>query len=396
MPRLSDQRLAWMVGLLPEHRTHPEVSLGEHFSHRVTALSRFVLARRRVYLDTRYWIFLRDAAMGRARRPIHSELFELLLREVRAGTLVCPVGDSTFFELLRQLDPETRLATARLIDALSLGVTIQNACDRLQTELVGFLVAVTKEQKIPGPPLERVWLKVGHVLGIAQPLFKGIDAAEQLAITKAFFDVMWSVTLEEQLTDTPLPENAPDAHFEDLAARITVATKAHAADVKEWNDVYLAEINGFFDVHREEICAAFAQLHHLDRPNEQPATAADFQQNERVLVNVLTNIFRFGKAGTGLPTAQIVAGVHAIVRWHQQRPFAAHDFFDMYHATAALPYCDLFLTERFLGTALTRPPLDMAKHFGTTVVWEEESALAAIQALRGRSPRPVSDRRTTS
>src|SRR5687768_15504392 len=118
MPRISDARLDSMVGFLAEHRAHPNVSLESYFARRVADLSRLVLPRRRVYLDTRFWIFLRDAALERPRKPIHCDLLALLRTRVASGDVLCPIGDSTFFELLRQADSQTRLATARLIDAL--------------------------------------------------------------------------------------------------------------------------------------------------------------------------------------------------------------------------------------------------------------------------------------
>lgn len=378
MPQISDQRLKSMVGFLPEHRAHPSVSLQEYFSHRVAELARLVLARRRVYLDTRYWIFLRDAAAGRPRKLIHSELLRILRIGVESGVFICPLSDSAFLELLRQSDRETRLATVRLIDELSLGVTIQNALDRLRTELLQFLVSVNKAQGIPGPPIEHVWLKVGHVLGTAVPIFPGVEATEQLAISKAFFDVMWSVTLEEILTDTPLPEDSKDSDFRNIADRTTEESTSHASDMKSFKAVYLAEIRGFFDVHREDLQAAFAQLYEISQPNAPPLLAAEFEPHGRVLVNVFSNIFRSGKAGTSLPMAQIVAGLHAVVRWQRNRDFKASDFYDFHHATAALPYCDVFLTEVFLGTMLTRPPLALDAHFGTKVLWDEADAAEAL------------------
>ena len=122
-------------------------------------------------------------------------------------------------------------------------------------------------------------------------------------------------------------------------------------------------------------------MHALTKPGAKPASVEDFKKDEEVLVNVSSNIFRYRKGGTSLPTAQIVAGVHAIVRWYKERPFKASDFYDIYHATAALPYCDVFLTERFLGNVLSRPPLDLARHFGTVVAWDEEDALRCLRAL---------------
>ena len=218
MPRISDERLhSIAAGLLSRHRKHPEVSFSQHRLNRIAELAGVVLPRKRIYLDTRYWLFLRDAALGRPQKPIHVELLKLLRSGVQSGRLLCPIGDSTFFEILKQADASTRLATADVVDTLSLGVVIQNAADRLQTELVLFLASVIGKQTTPGLPVDRVWMKVGHVLGTPQPVFDGASDVEQLAISKAFFDVMWSVTLGEMLLDTPQPHDVAD---EDLRADV--------------------------------------------------------------------------------------------------------------------------------------------------------------------------------
>src|SRR5688500_947044 len=114
MPRISDERLDSMAGVLPEHRRHPEISLSQHRLNRIAELAGVVLPRKRIYLDTRYWLFLRDADLGRPQKPIHVELLDLLRTGVQSGRLICPIGDSTFFEILKQADADTRLATARL------------------------------------------------------------------------------------------------------------------------------------------------------------------------------------------------------------------------------------------------------------------------------------------
>ncbi|MGE3845115.1 MAG: hypothetical protein AB7I50_26430 [Vicinamibacterales bacterium] len=370
-----------MAGVLPEHRQHPDVSLSQHRLNRIAELTGVVLQRRRIYLDTRYWLFLRDAELGRPRKQVHVDLLDILRAGVQSGQLLCPAGDSTFFELLKQSDADTRLATARLIDTLSLGVVVQNAADRLRMELVRFLANAIKKQVVQGPPVDRVWMKVGHVLGTADPIVDGVSKPEQLAISKAFFDVMWSLTLEEMLLDTPQPHNVADDESRASATRITAACRAEDSTVNSFRALYLAEIRGFFDAHDQELCAALAEIHSATRPNQRPAGPEDFRSDSRLLVNAFTNLFRLGKLGTAVPTAQIVAGLHAAVRWQRQRAFRVEDFYDFYHATAALPYCDVFLTERFLGTLLTRPPLEFSDTFGTTVLWEEAEAVNLLRTL---------------
>lgn len=138
-----------MLPLIEQHRSEPEVSLAGLLGRRKVALAASVLKRRRVYLDTRYWIFLRDAVAGRAQRREHTELLEILRSGVAAGRFICPLNDSTFFELTRQRDTGLLLAAARLMDELSLGVTIQNGLERVRTEVRDFLVQITTNARLP-------------------------------------------------------------------------------------------------------------------------------------------------------------------------------------------------------------------------------------------------------
>ncbi len=352
----SKERLDASVHLILEHRKHADVSLHDHVGFRMAALWRQVRQRQRVYLDTRFWIWLRDAAMGRPRQPAHTALLNLLREKVQSGEVICSLGDGSFTEVLRQSDPETRLATARVMDELSLGVTIQNAQDRLKTEVLHFLVVARRPDAAMAPPLETVWLKAAYALGVLHPMAQGVDRAEQLALAKTFVDLMWSLTLQELLVDTPTLPDAIHQAFRDTAADLTSASKAHVSEVRNWNTLYADEVHGFFDACGDDLQGAFLQLYRRQHPDKPPPTEGELANSKRLAVNSFTNLVRLRKIGNALPLAQIEAGLHAIVRWHRNRPFSAQDFIDMNHATAALPYCHMFLTERFLGTVLSRPP----------------------------------------
>jgi hypothetical protein len=71
-----------------------------------------------VYFDLRYWIFLRDADLGKPQKPVHAKLLEEMLRGVSEGRFVCPITEAVFFEVDRQGDTERRMQTVRMIDRL--------------------------------------------------------------------------------------------------------------------------------------------------------------------------------------------------------------------------------------------------------------------------------------
>jgi hypothetical protein len=50
----------------------------------------------------RYWIFLRDADLGRPQRPVHGTLMEVMCQAVADGRIVCPITEAVFSELDRQ------------------------------------------------------------------------------------------------------------------------------------------------------------------------------------------------------------------------------------------------------------------------------------------------------
>lgn len=378
MPYLSDERLRAMMPFFALHRSEPEVSVAALLRRRMSELAAEVLLRRRIYLDTRYWVFLRDALLGRPAEPSHRELLDVLTAGVEAGDLLCPLSESAYFELTRQRDPLLLLASARLMDQLSHGVVIQHTIDRVRTEVGDFLFRTVVDGAVPPAPIQHVWLKVGHVVGTPVITADGWEPEEQLVAQKAFLDVLWNVTLVEMLTDTQPP---PDFRAREIrtARAMTRDSETHDVQLRSFKKLHSAELGGFWDVHEAAIRDAWTTLFGRTFPEAPPPTDTQIAEQVPLWKNVLRNVIRLGKAGTSLPTAQVVSGLHATVRWNRNRGFKATDTYDFHHAAAALPYCDVFLTERFLCTVLERPPLAFAELFGTTTIHREREAVGFLK-----------------
>lgn len=194
---------------------------------------------------------------------------------------------------------------------------------------------------------------------------------------KCFFDVLWNVTLEEMLTDTPVP---PDFRPRESATaqEMTRESRRHDVNLRSFKKLYSSELAGFWDVYEPTVRDALLSLFQAASPKAPPPSDASLADQVRLYKNALRNVIRLGKAGTSLPTAQIVSGLHAVVRWNRNRGFKATDTYDFHHAAAALPYCDVFLTERFLSTVLVERPLAFAELFGTRIASREEEALKLL------------------
>ncbi len=75
---------------MARHQREPEVSASAHLRRLIVDIGESISTRRKIYLDSRYWIFLPQAALGQPRDPRHSELLGLLRIAVQSGVALCP------------------------------------------------------------------------------------------------------------------------------------------------------------------------------------------------------------------------------------------------------------------------------------------------------------------
>jgi hypothetical protein len=80
-------------------------------------LGNMVLTKRRFYLDTQYWIFMREASLGKA-TVVQAKIYEKLQNLVRKEVAICPLSPHVFEELMGIGDEDKRLKTAQVMDEL--------------------------------------------------------------------------------------------------------------------------------------------------------------------------------------------------------------------------------------------------------------------------------------
>src|ERR1043166_2317133 len=119
-----DQKEKLLEERFDYHKGNPDVSFDQYRREKRRQLGCWLKARKLIYLDLKYWIYLRDVALGHAQKPIHNDIFTSLLSLAKAGKVVCPFSSAIFDEILKQGDATKRKASAKLVDALSYGVSI--------------------------------------------------------------------------------------------------------------------------------------------------------------------------------------------------------------------------------------------------------------------------------
>lgn len=334
---------------LDYHLQHPEISLERHFRSKALATADRVLTRKIIYLDTRFWILLRDVYLGRSTAPLHQQMLDELRLLVSEGKAICPINADTLTELLKQRDKTTRLATAKLIDELSLGAALQSEEERVGTELMHF-VQLTQGGSDVLESLERlVWTAPSHVLGFIYPTLEPLPDDQMLACQKAFSDYMWDFAIADQMSILPVYPVHMDESWNALADKLNRGIKEHDLQAQSLKDLHSDEFKGALDSYLPTLAIIFRDLWEKETGVAGPDVArVDFENAGRGLIGRLGEALRTGKLGKQIPSLAIKAGFYAAVRRNRGRQLTGNDLHDFGHAAAAVAYCDYFATEKSL------------------------------------------------
>jgi len=359
----------------------PEVSLDRHVRIRLLELGAMLAPRKAIYLDLRFWILLRDAI-----RTGGSDMADRLLSTLRAlvksGAAFCPISDSTFLELFKQTDSVSRVATAALIDELSLGVTIIPYQVRVGTEIAHYVHSADPAARVY-PLRELVWSKLSYVMGFVHPTHKALDGSTNLALQKAFFDHMWdSISLVQMcshLGDAFV--HADPLNFQQTSASLNEQSQVHAADLKSFRKTYKDELIGVLELFSGELAKIMASMLPPEAgplPAEGSAERADV---DRQCLSFLVGALDTGGGRKAMRSLHIKSLLHAAVRWNKKQTLKPNDLFDFDHAAAAIGYCDGFFTEGPLRAMLSRRDLGLKEDFSCFVSSDLDECLRYLETL---------------
>ncbi len=366
---------------LPYHMGHQEQTADAYIRAQHLSLGECMLQKRCVYLDQKFWIYCRNAARGMAQNPAHERLYQTLREGVASGILVCPASHIVLEETFKQSDPATRMLTAELVQNLSCGIAVQPFPVLSQAEILYFLTA-TRTWAVDVYPTEQfAWTYIGNLYGHMTPVCKAFDQKTLQAIQKAWFDRMAKMTfpiLVEALAPTREKSVYMPEEFYELQNK---QSEEHKEDFRSFKQAFLIELAGGLDVSMDELREAQLYLYEKYTGCKAADVAkADVDDCSQKIANRIYHAFRLGKIKRQLPGLRIMAGIHAAIR-HKRQKYRRGDHHDHLHARVALPYCDLFLTEKNLGHLLTTKPLEYDALYGCRIAWEPEKAIKEVELL---------------
>ena len=364
---------------LVKHKSESHVTLTQHIQRTNLVLGKRVCEKYRIYLDTNYWIYLRDAAMGRPSKEVHLLLLNKLSKLAQDSRIICPVSDILLSELLTQSDAKTRTATVGLMDLLSEGITIASLPERINSEILYWIRGHTLNKESLYPVGQLIWTRAAHFLGHIFPTETALSQEDEKAVQKASFDTMGSMSLTEVLET--IGHNKIDSleRPPQVFVNLNEGKFNNLVSGKSYDDLLIDEVRGCVDAFWPHFLEVFA---YLDQTKTGMIPVTENKDEIRIMTSSrIVAAFKNEKMGTHLPTFRILAGSHAAVRWDPKRKYKSGDWMDFKHAAVALSYFNAFFTDHSLAALLCNSPLEYDRLYNMRIISREEDALSLIEKL---------------
>lgn len=369
------------INTFDKHANEPEKTVDAYIKEKKLELGEWVNLRRKVYLDTKFWLLLRDAHLNRAKEQSQYDLLKLTADAVSSGKIICPISEDVFQEVIKQTDQGTLRATVALIDSLSAGVSLISHDERLEAELLYFLRSYTEPKERLYNRHDLVWTKLAYTCGMRIPHNDTFSEAENRLVQKAFIDQMWSLPLQEMINLIGLDRLFTFPHMPDFSHLMNEEKDSYHAEKADFKKIFLTELGFLLCREEARFESMFTYLFEKEKgyaPHPEEVRASN---SGKMFANIIYNTIKLQKAGNNLSTIEIEAGLHAQLIYDKTRRYKANDAYDINHAIAALPYCDYFFTEKNLRQFIVRKNLAYDSKYNCTVVSSIIDAVSEIHQI---------------
>ncbi|EGT3628286.1 hypothetical protein FAP94_18170 [Morganella morganii] len=296
---------------------------------------------KKVYLDTKFWVILKDVHRGLTGDIKKVRLYDLVISLAESGKVVFPFSESHFEEFLKQTDPNSLESTLSLVYLLSKNTAIRPYQDRVVVEFEFMLRFMLNPEGLKGSYLElcshHIWTCVAYGWGKFNINDSGEKNTYDNKIQDIFFDNPIGLkTYLEHLKYTPEFVNS----FPDPTTKIL---NRRTSSSKKITNLLVNELKSEAIENKRYILNGISNA--VDKYTIEQANYIMEILLERKSKNTLSDL---------IPSMNTFSTICATWIISQSKNVNINDFFDMHHAASALPYCDIFLTEKSLSDAINR------------------------------------------
>lgn len=373
MPSVNEELLARLGGaelVSWHHANGTDVDVNMYRERYRNVLFDGLSRAKLIYLDTNYWVWLRDAELGRGSTAA-KHLLQMLRAMVRSREAICVSQLNSFLELGKQKESSLRI-TACLLDELTEGIAIASMFDLQEWDCGQYISAKLGIQMQDG--LSN-WTKVGqiHQHALPEKMPGPVTETGRDVVFKSTIDALWNATFEDvfgQFSWATKHTLSADIDPE-VIARVEERRIKQLAEGQSRERVRSSEFSQFLNGTFRPIFTD--QLRAWNIRHRFPDGLAGFMHQLQTVMDAAVNDFKDRTLGKFLPSAAIPVELYTLYETGNKR-LTTNEWADWNHAAAALPHCDVFLTEHHLAHQL-RQELKADRQYGCAVIGSLEDAL---------------------
>ena len=357
------------------HEMNNKVTLKEYVDSEQIKLSDSIKDRIKIYLDTKFWIYLRDGMKGKNGK--YSRLYTILKELVKNGKIVCPLSFSVYSEVSKQSDKETRIMTAKIIDELSLGISVKNVYELYYNDAFYFIVS--KSGFFQNYTQKSNFDYIGSVLsGTSVPVPNiPLTNIPNESIQKAWFDFYKTMKLSD-IVDNYDEESVN--YYKNMNTRL-----------QKYNNKVVKphyQTDKLQEILRNELIGCIESINFIPTLMKEvyEMTVGKVSENEVVDENKIKNFFcntlinRKYKSKI-LDSLYMFGVLNTLNVYEQTRPVQDNDEEDFFHAVQALSTCDYFFTEKRLKHLLNVKTFKLSDEFNTIVISDIDEAISFVEKI---------------
>ncbi|MBU2702807.1 hypothetical protein Ga0466249_003942 [Sporomusaceae bacterium BoRhaA] len=319
----------------------------------------------KIYLDLNVWINFRDVHMGK--KPSNSKWNDIYQKAIYLNEfydVYFVTSLNIYSELQKQDTSENFIELLKIIGKLSKELTVENPLQLVFDETFFCLMDMLKVNKSDFDFNSYQWDKASAIYGMPFINVKNSNDAV-IAMNKTLIDAIYQIPFRDcyklfEFHNQGIDgfKKVSDELNQDLAYKKGVRSK-------NLEELYIEEFHGAIEASSEIINSALVSFMKW----YYDTTLVEIKViKEKELINIFSNLFRYGKIQQYFPSLQIHSGLHASVRYDKSKKFTPNDLFDFHHASSAIPYCDYFVTDNPLAQRLINKPLAIGKKFDTRIL----------------------------
>lgn len=304
---------------------------------------------KKIYLDTNYWIKLRDAENNG--NLYDQKLLRKLKELINLKKCIVPISEMNFWEILKQSDFKSLKKSAILIDNFSRGISLISDDERRRLEFLVFMRKLQKKECHES--FELVWTTLAMNM-----LYNKLPVPQEYELKIKFIEFIESLSFFDMISILEENKNFEPFKYKDDIDFLNLAKEKYKDENKSFKQLFLSELAGYIDCFKDSLNDTMEQMYRREQGKDiTDKEKKEIDQND--LTNRIYNLFKLNKITTEFPTFSILPELSASVRWNKARKYVdGNDTLDFLHAAGALPYFDFFFTEKELRTIICQQKLD--------------------------------------